>query len=65
MRRLLGLAAVSVVLLTACQTPPAATPKPVAPDYDLIIRHGSVYDGSGGAPLAADVGVRGQRIVAV
>lgn len=65
MRRLIGLAAVSVVLLSACQTPPAAAPKAAAPDYDLIIRHGSVYDGSGGAPLAADVGVRGQRIVAV
>jgi N-acyl-D-amino-acid deacylase len=65
MRRLIGLAAVSAVLLTACQTPPAAAPKTAAPGYDLIIRHGSVYDGSGGAPLAADVGVRGQRIVAV
>ena len=36
-----------------------------APSYDLVIRHGTVYDGSGGAPLAADVAVRGDSIVAV
>lgn len=36
-----------------------------APSYDLVIRHGTVYDGSGGAPLAADVAVRGDSIAAV
>jgi len=36
-----------------------------APSYDLVIRHGTVYDGTGGAPLAADVAVRGDSIVAV
>src|SRR5581483_11582128 len=49
-------------LLTACQ--PQQT-KPHAADYDLIIRHGTVYDGSGGAPQSVDIGVRGQRIAAV
>jgi len=34
-------------------------------DYDFILRHGTIYDGSGGKPLVADVAVKGDRIVAV
>jgi len=34
-------------------------------DFDLIVRHGMVYDGSGGEPRQADVGVRGDRIAAI
>ena len=33
--------------------------------YDLIVRGGTVVDGSGLAPRRADVAVRDQRIVAV
>ena len=33
--------------------------------YDLVIRGGLVYDGSGGEPYAADVAVRGDRIAAI
>jgi len=33
--------------------------------FDLVIRGGSVVDGSGGAPFVADVAVDGDRIVAV
>ncbi len=36
-----------------------------AHDYDVVIRGGTVYDGSGGAPFMADVGIRGDRIAAV
>lgn len=36
-----------------------------AADYDVIIRGGLVYDGSGGKPRLADVGVRGDRIAAI
>ncbi|PNQ04248.1 amidohydrolase family protein [Sphingobium sp. SA916] len=35
------------------------------PDYDLIIRGGSIYDGSGGEPFVADVAVRDGLIAAV
>lgn len=35
------------------------------PDYDLIIRSGTVYDGSGADPITADVGIRGDTIAAV
>jgi N-acyl-D-amino-acid deacylase len=33
--------------------------------YDLIIRNGTVFDGSGHAPIRADVAVRGERIAAI
>ncbi len=33
--------------------------------YDLLIRNGVVYDGSGAAPQQVDVAVRGDRIVAL
>ena len=34
-------------------------------DFDVIIKNGLIYDGSGGAPFKADVGVKGDRIAAV
>lgn len=33
--------------------------------YDVILRHGTVYDGSGGPAVVADVGFRGDRIAVV
>src|SRR5262245_65648748 len=33
--------------------------------YDIIIKNGVVYDGGGGRPRRADVGVKGDRIAAV
>ncbi len=36
-----------------------------AADYDLIVRGGSVYDGTGGKPRLADVGVKGDKIAAI
>ncbi len=35
------------------------------PAYDVVVRGGTVYDGSGGPPRRADVGVRGDRVAAV
>ena len=32
---------------------------------DLVIRGGTIYDGSGGLPVVGDVAIRGERIVAV
>ena len=36
-----------------------------APAYDTVIRGGTIYDGSGGAPYTGDVAVKGDKIAAV
>ncbi len=48
-------------------TVPAAAPGAAAPSpvYDVVIRGGTVYDGSGGAPFTGDVAIRGDRIAYV
>ena len=33
--------------------------------YDVIIRNGLIYDGSGGTPFVGDVAIRGDKIVAI
>jgi N-acyl-D-amino-acid deacylase len=35
------------------------------PDYDVLIRGGTIYDGSGGPPARGDVAVNGDRVAAV
>ena len=37
----------------------------VEPDYDVIIRGGTVYDGLGGEPYLADVAISGDKIAAI
>ena len=54
--RLAVIALIATVGLIAC-TPP--------PSYDLILRGGTVYDGSGTAPYVGDVAVDGDTIVAL
>ncbi|MEY2428490.1 MAG: N-acyl-D-amino-acid deacylase [Verrucomicrobiota bacterium] len=34
-------------------------------EYDLLIRHGKIYDGSGKPPLTGDIAINGQTIAAV
>ncbi|MFZ5718279.1 MAG: N-acyl-D-amino-acid deacylase family protein [Pseudomonadota bacterium] len=43
----------------------ATTAHTQAPAYDLLIRNGDIYDGSGGPALTGDIGIRGDRIVCV
>jgi N-acyl-D-amino-acid deacylase len=35
------------------------------PDHDIIIRGGSIYDGSGGPTITADLAIDGDRITAI
>ena len=35
------------------------------PDYDIVIRGGTIVDGSGGAPFVGDIAIRGRTIAAV
>jgi N-acyl-D-amino-acid deacylase len=46
----------SMALLTMCAMPA---------EYDLIIRNGAIYDGSGGAPMTGDLAIKGDRIAAI
>jgi N-acyl-D-amino-acid deacylase len=52
------LAPFAFLLATAAAAPPA-------PTYELVIRGGTIVDGSGGTPFVGDVAVAGDRIVAV
>jgi N-acyl-D-amino-acid deacylase len=51
----------AALLLTACATAP---PQP-APTYDIVIRNGTIYDGSGVDAISGDVAIRGDRIAVV
>lgn len=50
---------------TASAAAPAAAPAAGAAAYDVVIRGGTVYDGSAGAPFTGDVAIRGDRIAFV
>lgn len=57
MRRLFCVSA--LVLMGA----PATSAQP--PTYDVIIRGGTIYDGTGGAPYQADIAVKGDRVALI
>jgi N-acyl-D-amino-acid deacylase len=54
-----GSLAVFLLMLAAC------APTGEGEVYDVILRGGTVYDGSGDAPRIADVGLRGDTVAAV
>lgn len=47
---------ITLILLMAC------TPRP---DYDIILRHGTLYDGSGSSPYAGDIAINADTIAAI
>ena len=52
-----------LVAVLGCGAACAASPSVATPpDYDVVIRGGTVYDGSGGAAFVGDVAIRGDRI---
>jgi N-acyl-D-amino-acid deacylase len=54
---------VLALLLQACASGPAPAGEPRP--YDVLIRKGTIYDGSGGRPFTGDVAIAGDRIIAV
>ena len=50
------LAFIALVLFAAC------TP---GPEYDLILRSGTIFDGSGSTPYVGDIGINGDTIAAI
>ena len=53
------LAVAGAILLAGCAT------TPTQPSYDVLIRGGTIYDGSGSDPIVGDVGIKGDKIVYV
>jgi N-acyl-D-amino-acid deacylase len=54
-----------VVLCNIVTTPMAGRQTTPLPSYDVIILHGTVYDGTGGPARRADVGIKGDQIAAI
>jgi N-acyl-D-amino-acid deacylase len=52
----------TLALMLLCSAAPVAAADPA---YDVVIRGGTIYDGSGKAPVVGDVAIRGDRIVAI
>lgn len=52
-------------LLLLCTSMLAAPIAAAVPAYDVIIRGGAIYDGSGQPPIVGDVAIKDDRIVAV
>ena len=55
----------SAFLATACLLLPACATVAPPPTFDLIVRDGTIYDGSGGAPYVGDVAIKGDRIARI
>ena len=62
-RSLLWVALFSSIALPGLRA--EAAPTAAAQDFDVVIKNGTVYDGSGGAGRLADVALRGDRIAGV
>ena len=56
--------AFTIALAGLLATSAAPAPKHAA-QYSVLIRGGTIYDGSGATPYVGDVGIRGDRIVYV
>jgi N-acyl-D-amino-acid deacylase len=62
LRKLLTLTLVATLSITAfAQVGSKSQPQ----SFDVIIKGGTVYDGTGRPPVRADVGIRGERIAAI
>ncbi len=59
-RRITALVSMLILVLTiaSCRSGDQAS-------YDIVIKNGTVYDGSGDEPFKADVGIKGDRIVRI
>src|SRR5436305_9068308 len=54
-----------IVLTVICWVVSAIASSAAAEPFDVLIRNGTVYDGTGGPPRKADVALRGDQIAAV
>jgi len=62
----LSLALSAALAVVACAHPTTSSaPSPLVAEYDVVIENGRIVDGTGAPWFAGDVGIRGDRIVAV
>ena len=54
--------AIALLALVPCA---CHAPRVNAERFDVLLRGGTIHDGTGAAPFVADVGIRGERIVAI
>jgi len=54
---------VSIAALTAALLQSSSASAAQAAKYDVLIRNGVIYDGSGGQPYTGDIGIKKDRIV--
>ena len=64
MRNALILLVGLLIILACAQKPQEQTQKPQE-EFDIIIRNGTIYDGSGGPSYSGDIGLRGDTIAAI
>ncbi|MGH9931328.1 MAG: D-aminoacylase, partial [Pyrinomonadaceae bacterium] len=64
LRKLTTLALALALSVTAVAQARRST-KPQTRPFDVIIRGGNVYDGTGRPPIRADVGIKGDRLAAI
>jgi N-acyl-D-amino-acid deacylase len=62
-RNLFWLGAFVAIVFTLFARDESSSPEPA--DFDVIIRNGTVYDGTGAEPKQADVAIRGDRIAGI
>jgi len=65
MKRALVASALSLFLLSCSTMPTLPGAAGGQTPYDIVIRNGTIYDGSGGEPYVGEVAIRGDRIAAV
>ena len=63
-RRILRIAC-ATILLAGCTRAASTAPAPSAGPYDVVIENGRLVDGTGNPWMYGDVGIRGDRIVAI
>jgi N-acyl-D-amino-acid deacylase len=57
--------AFAAVLAALLASSASTAPRQASTDYSLLIRGGTIYDGSGGTPFAGDIAINGDKIVYV
>ena len=52
-------------MLSSLSAAEPSAPTETAPDFDIIVKGGTVYNGTGAEPKHADVAIRGDRIAGI